>query len=59
MSIGKRIPLVVSIAFQAFSVKALSIDEHAALPPTRQNQPSSQNRCVRFKPLPVSLYFRW
>ena len=29
-SIGKRIPLVASIAFQAFSVKALSIDEQAA-----------------------------
>jgi hypothetical protein len=36
-SIGKRIPLIASIAFQAFSVKALSIDEQAALPPMRQN----------------------
>nr|WP_181374737.1 hypothetical protein [Polaromonas sp. E10S] len=29
MSIGKRIPLAASIAFQAFSVKALSINEQA------------------------------
>ena len=28
-STGKRIPLVASIVFQAFSVKALSIDEQA------------------------------
>ena len=30
MSIGKRIPLVASIAFQAFSVTPLSIDQRAA-----------------------------
>lgn len=31
MSIGKRIPLVASIAFQAFSFKAPSIDEPSCL----------------------------
>jgi hypothetical protein len=31
MSIGKRIPLAVSIAFQAFSVKVLSIGQQAGL----------------------------
>src|SRR5450830_1000075 len=37
-SIGKRIPLAASIAFQAFSVKELSIDEQVAYPSTRQNR---------------------
>ena len=37
ISIGKRISLATSISFQAFSVKALSIDEQATYPSMRHN----------------------
>jgi hypothetical protein len=46
-SIGKRIPLIASIAFQAFSVKALSIDKQAAYPSMRHNQPARQGTGIR------------
>ena len=41
-SIGKRIPLVASIAFHTRREKELSIDEQAVRPPMRQN------RCAAF-----------
>ena len=37
MSIGKRIPLVASIAFHTRCKKELSINEQAVGPPMRQN----------------------